>query len=147
MNARLATAALAILSSLLTAAQDVAVDGKKLDPVSDALQELSTRDKAKPNEVTVVLEPVGEPPVAVPVEPPEPVVVTGKPPEKTDLAPEPPPPEVIATAPGEESPTPTEGLAVSVEKLHTGEGAIDPAQVKLFAPFPAKPLERPRGCL
>ena len=142
MNARLATAALAILGSLFAAAQNVAVD-EKSDPVLDALQEFSTRDKDKPNEVTVVLDPVGEPPVAVPVEPPEPVVVTGKPPEGIDLAPEPAPPEAIAIAPDEVSPTPTGGLAVRVEKLHTGEGAIDPAQVRLFAPFPAKPLAQP----
>ena len=145
MNARLATAALALLGSLFAAAQNVAVD-EKPDPVLDALQEFNTRDKDKPNEVTVVLDPVGEPPVAVPappVEPPEAVVVTGKPPAGIDLAPEPTPPEAIAVAPDEAAPTPTDGLAVRVEKLHTGEGTIDPAQVKLFAPFPAKPLAQP----
>ena len=147
MNARLATAALAILGSLFAAAQKVAVD-EKPDPVLDALQEFNTRDKDKPNEVTVVLDPVGESPVAVPVptpptEPPAAVVVTGKPPAGIDLAPEPTPPDAIAVAPDEAAPTPTNGLAVRVEKLHTGKGAIDPGQVKLFAPFPAKPLAQP----
>ena len=145
MNARLATAALAILTSWLAAAQNVAVD-EKPDPVLDAIQEFNTRDKDQPNEVTVVLEPVVKPPVAVPTppaEPPEAVIVTGKPPAEIDLAPEPTPPEVIAVAPDEAFPTPTDGLAVRVEKLHTGKGAIDPAQVKLFAPFPAKPLAQP----
>lgn len=146
MNARLATSALAILGSLFAAAQNVAVD-EKPDPVLDALQELNVRDKGKPNEVTVVLDPVGEPPVAVPesappTEPPA-VVVIGKPPSKVDLAAEPPPPDAIAVASDEAAPTLTNGLAVRVEKLHTGKGAIDPTQVKLFAPFPAKPLAQP----
>ncbi|NQX02428.1 hypothetical protein HQ447_17355 [bacterium] len=47
----------------------------------------------------------------------------------------------IASPPPEEAPkTPEPGLVVRVEKLHTGQGAIDPAGVKLTAPFPAKPL-------
>ena len=41
----------------------------------------------------------------------------------------------------EESPSaPTPGLAVRVERLQGGGGTIDPAQVKLLAPFPAKLL-------
>ena len=147
MNTRLATAALSILGALLAGAQDVAVETKP-DPVLDALQEFNKRDTDKPNEITVVLDPVGEPPVAVvepapPVEPPAAIVVTGKPPEGIEPAPEPTPREAIAVAPDEASPTPTNGLAVRVEKLHTGKGTIDPAQVKLFAPFPAKPLAQP----
>ena len=147
MKTHLAVAALAILGSWFAIAQTVAVD-ENSDPILDALQEFNTRDKDKPNEITVVLDPVGEPPVSVPVptspvEPPETVVVTGKPPAGTDLAPEPAPPEAIAITPDEASPTPTDGLAVRVEKLHTGKGSIDPAQVKLFAPFPAKPLAQP----
>ncbi len=147
MKAHLATAALSIFGSLFAAAQNVAGEAKP-DPVLDALQEFNQRDKDKPNEVTVVLDPVGQPPAAVPeptppVEPPAAVIVTGKPPEGADLAPEPAPREAIAVAPDEASPTPTNGLAVRVEKLHTGKGTIDPAQVKLFAPFPAKPLAQP----
>ena len=142
MKPRLVIAALVISGSWFAIAQNVAAD-EKSSPVLDAPQESNTRDKDKPNEVTVVLDPVGEPPVAVPVEPPKLDVVTGKPPAEIDLAPEPAPPEALAITPGEASPTPTDGLAVRVEKLHTGKGSIDPAQVKLFAPFPAKPLAQP----
>jgi len=41
----------------------------------------------------------------------------------------------------EEQPAaPEPGLAVRVERLQTGAGAIDPAEVKIHAPFPAKLL-------
>ena len=147
MNSRLVTAALSILGLLFAAGQNVAIEAKP-DPVLDSLQDFDKRDTDKPNEITVVLDPVGEPPVAVaeptpPVEPPAAIIVTGKPPDEAELEPEPSPKDAIAVAPNEESPTPTNGLAVRVEKLHTGKGTIDPAQVKLFAPFPAKPLALP----
>lgn len=147
MTLRLATAAIWILGAGFAAAQNVAADTKS-DPVLDALQEFNKRDKDKPNEVTVVLDPVGQPPAAVPqppapVEPPVADIGTGKPPEGTETAAEPPPHEAIAIAPDEATPTATDGLAVRVEKLHTGQGSINPAEVKLFAPFPAKPLAQP----
>ena len=149
MNARLAIAALAVLGSLSAAAQNVP-EAPQPDPVLDAIQEFNNRDKAKPNEVTVVLDPAGEAPAPLKDEPkpagqPAPVLVTGKPPEGIDLEPTPPPEpqDAIATAPAEETPKPENGLAVRVEKLHVGKGSIDPAQVKLTAPFPAKPLAQP----
>ncbi len=150
MNARLAIAALAILGSLSAAAQNVP-EAPQPDPVLDAIQEFNNRDQQKPNEVTVVLDPAGEAPAPQKDEPkpaaqPAPVLVTGKPPEGIDLVKTPPPTpphDAIATAPGEEAPKPENGLAVRVERLHTGKGAIDPAQVKLTAPFPAKPLAQP----
>ena len=147
MNPRLATAAIWILAAGFAAAQNVA-DEAKADPVLDALQEFSKRDKDKPNEVTVVLDPVGQPPAPPPeptqaVEPAAAIIDTEKPPEVTEPAPEPTPPEAIVVAPDEASPKPTDGLAVTVEKLQTGKGSIDPSQVKLFAPFPAKPLAQP----
>ncbi len=147
MNPRLATAAIWILAVGFAAAQNVA-DEAKADPVLDALQEFSQRDKDKPNEVTVVLDPVGQPPAPMPeptqaAEPPAAIIVTGKPPEGIEPAPEPTPPEAIAVALDEVSPKPTDGLAVRVEKIQTGKGSIDPSQVKLFAPFPAKPLAQP----
>lgn len=40
-------------------------------------------------------------------------------------------------------PTPQKGLSVRVEKLQTGTGPIDPSQVKILAPFHAKPLAQP----
>lgn len=147
MTPRLATAAIWILAAGFAAAQNVA-DESKSDPVLDALQEFKKSDKDKPNEVSVVLDPVGQPPASIPepappAEPPAAVIVTGKPPEEIDLAPEPTPPEAIAVAPDEAAPKPTDGLAVRVEKLRTGKGTVDPSQVKLFAPFPAKPLAKP----
>ena len=38
---------------------------------------------------------------------------------------------------------PRQSLVVRVEKLHTGNGDVDPSQVKLLFPFPAKPLSPP----
>jgi hypothetical protein len=38
---------------------------------------------------------------------------------------------------------PESGVAVTVEKMSTGAGSIDPGQVKLLAPYPAKPLAPP----
>lgn len=51
-----------------------------------------------------------------------------------------------AQAPPEEAPQdPEPGLAVRVERLQSGSGEIDPAQVRLLAPFPAKLLARTPG--
>jgi hypothetical protein len=70
--------------------------------------------------------------------------------EKTEEAAEDPagktPPEQAQAEPEllvEEPPgDPAPGLAVRVEKLQSGEQAIDPAQVRVLAPFPAKLLAR-----
>lgn len=61
----------------------------------------------------------------------------------SDDAPEP----SEAEAPAEEATVkPESGLSVRVERLQTGSTEIDPAQVKLLAPFPAKLLARsPEG--
>lgn len=127
MKFHFAIAALALAGPL--AAQNVQQE-PKTDPVLEAIQEFNRRDQDKPNEVTVVLDPAAPPPAS-------PVLVTGNPPEK--------PPEA-APIPPEETPKPESGLAVHVEKLQVGKGTIDPAQVKLLAPFPAKPLaETPTG--
>lgn len=158
MNARLALAAIAIFGAPLAGAQNVSTGEPQVDPVLDAIQKFNELDKKeKDNEVTVVLDPVGEPTAPVPAteeakpqdakpepapvqEAASPVLVTGKPPE----APEAAPPAAVAEAqpvsPIEETPKSQDGLAVSVEKLQTGTGSIEPSQVKLLAPFPAKPL-------
>lgn len=130
MNARHAIAAITLFGSLFAGGQNV-IQEPRPDPVLDAIQEFKQRDKEKPNEVSVVLDAVGTPPApvaAAPVEPPPPVLVTGKPPEEAD--------------PATES-VPRDGLAVRVEKINTGNGTIDASQVKLLAPFPAKPLAQP----
>lgn len=157
MNARLALAALAILGAPFSGAQNVSTGEPQVDPVLDAIQkfnELDNQEKIK--EVTVVLDPVGEPTAPASQSPvqeetaskesPSPVLVTGKPPEGAEaaLVPSAPlaGPDPAMTA-AEESPRPQDGLSVSVEKIQTGKGSIDPAQVKLLAPFPAKPLASP----
>lgn len=48
-----------------------------------------------------------------------------------------------APAPPAAPPAPRQSLVVRVEKLHTGSGEMDPSQVKLLFPFPAKPLAQP----
>jgi hypothetical protein len=108
------------------------------EPGEDALFEI-LRDTTggKPRrEVTVVLEDEGKP-VAPPrktdaaaVEKPSPQ----KPSEPTGL---------VAVTPAMERKDPQKGVAVRVETLQTGETPIDPKQVKLLAPFPAKPLSDP----
>lgn len=141
MKTRLSIATITVLGCLFTSAQNV-TEGPTPDPVLDAIQKFRDRDQEKPNEVSVVLDPVGEAPATL-EEQSKPVLVTGKPPEETTVAtpPEPTPADTVATE--AEPPKPENGLAVRVEKLHTGNGAIDPAQVKLLAPFPAKPLAQP----
>ena len=135
------------------------------DPVLEAIHEFTQNDKAS-NEVTVVLEPEAPPPAASekpaaaapeagkPAETPpasvSPVFVNGRPPEGSAVvdghAKEEHTPEAGVPLPEEEPKKEEEGLAVRVEKLHGGIGAIDPTKVKLLAPFPAKPLaQAPAG--
>ncbi|MES2657468.1 MAG: hypothetical protein V4689_02560 [Verrucomicrobiota bacterium] len=139
-------AILSILASVGALAQNVKEEPLS-DPVLDAIQKFNNRDKGEPNEVTVVLE--DTPPEAVVVKDPpadkEPpaeaaVLVTGKPPEGTDVVIAPEAVNAVAIDPEEQSPEPENGLAVRIERLQTGNGTIDPSKVKLLAPFPAKPL-------
>lgn len=155
MNARSALTAIAILGAPFAGAQNVSTEERQVDPVLDAIQKFNDLDKQeKIKEVTVVLDPVGEPTAPVPApeeskaepapaETASPVLVTGKPPEtaETPTAASPPAaePTQAIVAPDETTKS-RDGLAVSVEKLQTGTGNIDPAQVKLLAPFPAKPM-------
>jgi hypothetical protein len=135
------------------------------DPVQAAIREFNRRDSKKPNEVSVVLDPTGDAPAPVkekkksepatdkpadkPKEKPadpsaeEAVLVTGMAPEDSELLTEETAPEdAVSPEPAAEEPAPPprKGLNVRVEKLQTGTGQIDPAEVKLLAPFPAKPL-------
>lgn len=148
MKTRLSIAALVILGSFFVHAQNV-VEEPVADPVLDAIHEFKTRDKSKPNEVSVVLEPEAAPsvpekvntdPVAVPNPAEAPTSIAEKPLAGPDANKSPSPVNTTAATPDEEYIQPESGLAVRVEKLHTGKGAIDPSKVKLLAPFPAKPL-------
>lgn len=126
MNVHPAILAVAILGSPFATAQNVSEE-PQVDPVLDAIQEFQNRDQSKPNEVSVVLPPPEEAESKSNASE-SPVLVTGKPPE-------------AAVAP-EEPAAPEKGLAVRVEKMQAGKGSIDPSQVKLLAPFPAKPLQQ-----
>ncbi len=140
------------------------------DSVQKAIDEfnrLKTDSKTAENEVIVVLDPPA--PAATPVEQEEiktpedpagikepeenpkdtkPILVTGKPPEETQPQAQPeeqetPAPEIMAEAESLslDPAIPSEPeLEVRVESIRKGSGSIDPAQVKLKASFPAKPL-------
>ena len=148
---QLVTLSLALAGSILSAAPTPR-EAPMTDAVRDAIHKFNTRDKSAPNEVTAVLDDV-EPPAAIPVgDEPKPAetpaggptkTITDNPPEATEKATAAPtnePPGLPATDPTEKFPVPETGLAVRVEKLQSGNGTVDPAQVKLTAPFPAKPL-------
>ena len=133
--------------SLATVSAQESAPGE-VDPVVERLTRLDG-GKPKTSEVSVVLDDVGIPLVPpeelkpAPGEPPapagteatadKPVLVTGKPPEHAEL---------LKETPAEPT-EPEKGVAVQVEKLQSGKGPVDPRQVKLLAPFPAKPLSEP----
>jgi hypothetical protein len=136
------------------------------DSVQKAIDEfnrLKTASKTADNEVIVVLDPPA--PTATPLEKGEiktpeapaeiklpeespkdskPILVTGTPPEEAQPEEqEPVAPEIMAEAEtvSQDPATPSEPeLEVRVESIRKGSGSIDPAQVKLKASFPAKPL-------
>ncbi len=147
MKASIPTAALlAIALAPMAPGQNVQPDAEP-DPVLEAIREFNRRDKdsSKANEITVVLGPPA-PRQSRASERPEPVLVTGKPPHDAEVSPSDPDETAEAEPtppPEEESGDPPAGLAVRVEKIRGGEGAVDPDQVKLHAPFPAKPLASP----
>ena len=152
----------AIIAAILpgvpwAAAQKVALEPQE-DPVQAAIREFNSRDLGKTNEVTVVLPPADEPLITADATkenaPEEPVLVTGTAPEGSRLIDESaaqsdPPADADASSPAgdepvaeEPPPEPRKGLSVSVEKLQTGKGEVDPTKVTLRAPFPAKPLDQ-----
>jgi hypothetical protein len=117
--------------------------------ILDLVEEFKNSQPDKPNEITVVVPPPGETPPAS-EEPPvnnTPAEETAPPP--VESAKSEPQPAAEIEAPVEAAPeAPKPGLAVRVERLQTGSAEIDPAKVKLLAPFPAKLLARaPQGWL
>jgi len=128
---------LAVSLCTLVCAPWLAVAESPSEPGEDALFEI-LRDTTggKPRrEVTVVLEDEGKP-VAPPQKPNAAAVEkpSSKPSEPTGL---------VAVTPVTEKKDPQKGVAVRVETLQASETPIDPKQVKLLAPFPAKPLSTP----
>jgi len=149
MNIRIIiTATITLLAHLPAGAQNVKQELPE-DPVQKAIREFNRQNKNTPNEITVVLPPA-EKSTAAPTQPADdtPVLVTGTQPAEEHESTAGDKPDIETTdddsspnASEQEAPPPSpEGLAVRVEKLQTVEGGIDPSQVKLLAPFPAKPL-------
>jgi hypothetical protein len=152
MNTRLFITALTLLSASLVEAQNVS-EAPIPDPVLDAIQELSDRDQETQNESENSVEKDPEPSEQTEAkaqisEPPAPVPAIDSPPPavETEITKESVSPEAVVSPAGEENPKPEEGLSVRIEKLHSGNEAIDPSLIKLRAPFPAKPLaQAPSG--
>lgn len=142
MNLSQAIAIVSLAGVSWVAAQNTVPHPEK-DPL---LENASKILLGKPNEVTVVLPPPdsgpAEKPAETPAETPTPEAV--EPPDlKSETTGDQPHDEAAAVMPPEEAPqAPKPGLAVRVERLQSGSGEIDPAQVKLLAPFPAKLLAR-----
>ena len=149
-------AAIAALASISADAQNV-VEEPKADPVLEAITEFNNQDtEKKPEAVTATpvvpeespsvaeAEPTAKPGAEKPISP-EAVLVTGKPPEVSTIAAADAPIEVPAqeVAPVDTPPKSQQGLAVHVEKMNSGNASIDPKQIKLLAPFPAKALAKP----
>jgi len=138
MNALRLITAVACLGPIATMAQTVPTETTN-DPVLDAIHDFNSRPPAKANEVTVVLDPPADEP-AQKENTPQPILVTGRPPENVALVPaetehkESEPKFVDPPIPEED------GLSVDVEKLQNGKGVIQSGEIKLLAPFPAKPL-------
>jgi len=125
----------ALFGWLTASAQNV-----EQDPVLEALLESTNAPQSKPNEVTVVLDPPPAAPAAV-----DEAAETGEasaPAAPSEPSPRPAPPAAAPEPPAD----PPEGLEVRVENVRGSQGKVDPSQVKLEAPFPAKPLaQAPAG--
>lgn len=146
MNTRLFVTALSLVSASLVGAQSVS-ENPKPDSLLDAIQEFSDKGQDAPHEPAIPAEEKAKPVEQVDAapensEPPVPALVTATPPAavETAEAQDQTPKEAVVTTPDEESLKSEDGLSVRIEKLHSGSGAMDPSQVKLRAPFPAKPL-------
>ncbi len=123
MNARsLALTSITLLGIPFAHAQD-STPPNTTHKSTQSTHRLANPHRTKSNEVTAVLDPIGVPPTAQPSPP------TAQPSPPTAVEP-----------PTQATTTPPQGLAVHVEKLQIGSGFIDSSQVKLLAPFPAKPL-------
>lgn len=150
MNSRLFITVVSLGAAPWIAAQTIEQSPEK-DSLANLVEQIQAQALGKTNEVTVVLPPPDEKPVAA-VEGPEPA-----PPAENSENSKPRPAEETnhgktaaeTEAPVDDTPAkPKPGLSVRVERLQTGATEIDPAQVKLLAPFPAKLLARsPEGWL
>lgn len=121
MNPRPFILILAICGSLCATANP------KKNPILEAAEKLDAAE-AKSS-----IEPQQETPASDGA----PILVTGTPPTETA------PPTVEILKETTDALKPETGLSVRIETLQTARGNVDAAQVKLLAPFPAKPLAQP----
>lgn len=158
-----------LMAQNLSAPADEAAEHQAEDPIESAIRAFNNRDRSKPNEVTVVLEPAApetpdKDPEEAPAEDaattpapeaaadadseaPKVVLVTGKPPKGSQVIqlsdiPVADSPEASLAA-EEISTKPRQGLELRVETVQSGSGEIDTKHINLLAPFPAKPLIPP----
>ena len=144
MNLRLAIAIITVITSTFSGAQNAREDLQP-DPTLDAIRQANKDDMEPPKRAITVVDPAPSTPQAA--IPPDPqaapaALAPDKPTVAIDLV-KPPaqePANPVATTLDAPPSKPDNGLAVRVEKIHSGKGSIDSAQVKLNAPFPAKPL-------
>lgn len=104
--------------------------------VDAAIEAFNNRDRSNPQDSLVASTAAGEKPA--------PVLVTGKRPKNSDLidiSEIPIDPEAAGELPPMDFNEP-KGLRVRVQRVQAGEGELEPENVRLLAPFPAKPLDR-----
>lgn len=122
------------------------VNRPDMDPIEAAIEAFNNRDRSKPNEIPVELEP---PAAEGASKPDEAVLVTGKPAAaEVDISKIPVDPEAALHLPATNAAEPR-GLAVRVQTIDKGQGKVEGDEtIHLLAPFPAKPLEEaPEGWL
>ena len=161
MNARRLATAIILLGVPCVLAQNTTPKPKPI-PVLDVIRKFNQPDPAKPAQpATADANPTTPAVPAVPADahdsPPAPPgdQPAATSPESEPATAQPPPPATepahdadkpISPPPPPQSdtpPVPRQGLAIRVEKLQTGTGEVNPSQVKLVFPFPAKPLSQP----
>jgi len=139
MKPQLTSAALLAFTSLFAMAQTVREDPKS-DPVLDAIEEFEQRDQKLSKDVQVVLDPAAEDDSddsSALANDKSAAPAAGKAtPEASNL-------QNLSQITEKAAAKHQEGLSVRVETLQTGQTKIDPKQIKLLAPFPAKPLSQP----
>ncbi|WAC21558.1 hypothetical protein OVA24_09195 [Luteolibacter sp. SL250] len=107
------------------------------DRVPSGLRPLPPKEPRKPNEVTVVLDPPAPSRTPAVEEPSPPALI-----ENASSLPAPEADEPATPAPADKKPS----VKVRVEKLQGADGPVEPGDVKLLFPFPAKPLSSiPKG--
>ncbi len=139
MKPQLTLVTLLVFSSLSLLAQTVHEDPKS-DPVLDAIEEFEQRDQKLSEDVQVVLDPATALQTS---DSPAPIIGKLEEPASAKAADPPANLQNLSQITEKAAAKHQEGLSVRVETLQTGQSRIDPKQIKLLAPFPAKPLSQP----